>query len=328
MSLLLLLQSAESASVSTSVTGLELNSAIGSINKLGNAVEVVVGVESQVQTGLIQAEGVQNGIHENLNGLELLATAAQITAIGESFTIVSVSGIELLSSITHVLATVSVVSSVNSIEKSTNIEPILATGEANNSVSGIDLSAFISEISEYSSANINLTGIFATVQTGEPQAEGVQNGIHENLNGLELISSSGSLNVLLSANYALNGQEISANYGDILAFAGSSIDGSVNLDGVESNTQFGDISASGLTDHNIFVGGGSEVYNDITQNGRIRINGQSIKSYHGRVLPLGEIVNNANIRINSVLSFSESQDLQATGILDISEEEILLLLVA
>lgn len=147
------------------------------------------------------------------------------------------------------------------------------------------------------------------------------------IDGLQLQSELNSIGIEANSNayVVLNSLKLSSQYSNVNVNIQQSA--SVLLDGQSLRSSIQQVSANVISE-NTFVGGGSEVYNDIAQDGHIRIIGQSSKSYHGRILPLGEIVNDAVATINPVFALTDSQISGVRGVLGISDEDLLLLLVA
>lgn len=203
---------------------------------------------------------------------------------------------------------------------------ISVNNDYEKSILGQEMQSFSAEISANGSANQVINGQDLSANQGEIKLLTNSKIV---INGLNLTSQLGSIGVEASSNaiVVLSGTQLISILGDVTVKVNEVINASVNLTGLQVKTIASSVYAQG-ENPNLFVGSGYGVYNNLSKDARISLIGVIAKSEINKVLALGEIVNNARVSINPVLVFSENEPVSANGVLDISEEELLLLLVA
>lgn len=187
-------------------------------------------------------------------------------------------------------------------ETSTELGSINATGGtgADISVSGLDASSEIGNLSYSASANISLSGIEATSQAAIIGANG---GVRFEIAGLQVESQQGSISLVYD--YLLS------------------------VDGIQTSSQIGNVSASGGS-QNIPTAAGGEVHLRPISVRDAKVKLKTLKGLFsaGYISARGQTVVNNLIRLKSVSGNIQTNVVKATGILDISDDEIIILLAA
>lgn len=187
-------------------------------------------------------------------------------------------------------------------ETNTELGSISATGGtgADISVSGLETSSEIGSVAYSASANASLSGIEATSQAAIIGANG---SVRFEIAGLQVESQQGSIS--LAYDYLLS------------------------LSGTEASSQLGNVSASG-TSHNIPTAAGGEVHLRPISVRDAKVKLKTLKGLFsaGYISATGQMVVNNLIRLKSVSGNMQTNVVKASGILDISDDEIIILLAA
>lgn len=246
MTLLVLLKSSVGQSASVGIIGQELASAIFDVNGLGSSLETVVGIESLGSLGTIQAEGAQNGIHENLNGIQLTSTAQTITAIAESLVIAQVNSIELISSQFHITGNVSVTASINSSQSNSFVSSIDTNCDGKSTLDGFYAQSEINYLNSNGAANAVISGVGISVISANISAVG---DTTEQKGGGTLkrrIKQGIPLVIVKDSKVKLDGVLGIANAGKLNAFGVISINANANIIGIKDVSGTSKVSAKGI----------------------------------------------------------------------------------
>ena len=202
---------------------------------------------------------------------------------------------------------------------------LTGTGSANYSITGQESNTQIEEITAEGQsqidANASITGLELESSFESITAE---SSSIKTIEGSEATSEIGIIEEIGQANLLLNGQELSSATGTITANADGSV--SVLITGISLTSQTGNVSASGTGEMQMVPGRVS--YQLPKLNAQTRINGLILQTEVADLLASGTIIINNTAKIMSIEAHLQARMIQADGILDISDDELLLLIAA
>lgn len=185
---------------------------------------------------------------------------------------------------------------LNGIESETEIGEPVTVADATNSQEGLELESQIDGINAVSSSNV----------------------LNE---GLEIESEAGFVEIQTSSLQALEGLEALSEISEVTVNEGSS----VVLTGIEASMSFGQVTAQG--DESVIVVG-PRSYRQPKQDATIKILGISVETETGLVLARGEIIINNVAKIYSIEASLDAKVVKARGVLNLTDEEIIILMAA
>lgn len=183
---------------------------------------------------------------------------------------------------------------------------VYATGSSLSSVEGQQLTSYIGETNQVGTAYNQITGILATSSSGTVVISGTEN-----------------VSVIVS------GVESSATFGEISAQGQSIVNAEILLSGVYAKANISQISAT--ADNPVTWSSSGQIKRYSSNqfvSATAKIGGASSEFAIGEIQTNATTVINATISLNNVVSFVQASDINASGTLEISEEELVLLLAA
>lgn len=183
---------------------------------------------------------------------------------------------------------------------------VYATGSSLSSVEGQQLTSYIGETNQVGTAYNQITGILATSSSGTVVISGTEN-----------------VSVIVS------GVESSATFGEISAQGQTIINAEILLSNVSAEANISQISAT--ADNPVTWSSSGQIKRYPSNqffSATAKIGGASSEFAIGEIQTNATTVINATISLNNVVSFVQASDINASGTLEISEEELVLLLAA
>lgn len=271
------------------------------LEALGKANNQLSGIESTSAIAYVSAIGQINAI-EDILGIEANTLISELIASG--FSNQEISGIELSASNGDVAITINDSEIVNGIEAVGLAGQITATAEAYFEQSGISAETDNAQISSLADSNINI-------------------------NGNELNALFDAILVTADSVSVVSGSQITAELGYVTASEVIQINATAEVNGVFANASVGLISATTENPEAWQSSGQIKRYpaNHIV-NATAKITGIVANSVQSDVFVSGTVQINATITLDNVVSFTQVANINADGILSISDEELILLMAA
>jgi hypothetical protein len=202
---------------------------------------------------------------------------------------------------------------------------LTGTGSANYLITGQESNTEIEEVTAEGQsqidANISITGLelessFESITANSSSIKTIE--------GLEATSEIGIIEEIGQANLLLDGQELSSATGTVTASADGSV--SVSITGISLASQTGNVSASGTGEMQMVPGRIS--YQLPKLNARTRIDGLILQAQASDLLASGTIIINNTAKIMSIEAALNLKKIQANGVWDVEENDLILLLAA
>ncbi len=165
----------------------------------------------------------------------------------------------------------------------------------------------------------------APVQTGLEAEEGTILLLADTLysiTGIEAESEIGTVNAQINETELVEGQELTSEIEEVTAQASASIE----LGGIETISELGTVTAS-ATGEMVMVPGRIS-YKKPRKNGTVTIIGVDLPSELGEILVSGTIIINNVVKIHSIEARLQAKAVQAEGVLNLTDDEIILLMAA
>lgn len=145
------------------------------------------------------------------------------------------------------------------------------------------------------------------------------------ISGQEMISEQGSIVVSTTDAIALSGQEMASEQGVIAVSTETSA--FVVLVGIQLSTQTGSVQATGTGTRPVVPGGSRQParIGGMPKHRVVKLSGVELSTQLGAVQPAATIVINSSIVLQSVNCETESSDLDAEGLLGLSQDEFFVL---
>jgi hypothetical protein len=204
---------------------------------------------------------------------------------------------------------------------STQIEEITADGTAITVLEGLALESSLESIFAQVNLLEEINGQELNISTEEINATG---SAIQNTNGQELTSEIQEVFSSGSALSNITGLELSSAIESITASTEGSV--SVAITGISLTSQTGNVSASGTGEMQMVPGRVS--YQLPKLNARTRIDGLILQSQASDLLASGTIIINNTAKIMSIEAVLNLKKIQANGVWDIEENDLILLLAA
>ena len=183
---------------------------------------------------------------------------------------------------------------------------VYSTGSSLISVEGQELTTEISETDQTATAYKELTGISALTTLGTAVISGTEN-----------------VSVIIS------GIEASAIFGEASAQGQTIQNTSVELDGIEATASLGNVSVISESPETWSSSGQIRRYHSNQfVSATAKVSSVAAKADIGEIQTNATAVINSTISLNNVVSFTQASDINAIGTLEISDEELILLLAA
>jgi hypothetical protein len=142
------------------------------------------------------------------------------------------------------------------------------------------------------------------------------------LSGLEVESEIATVNAQVNQTELLTGQELASEIEEVTAQASASIE----LGGIEAISELGTVTAS-ATGEMVMVPGRIS-YKKPRKNASVTIIGVDLPSELGEILASGTIIINNVVKIHSIEARLQAKAVQAEGVLNLTDDEIILLMAA
>jgi hypothetical protein len=178
-----------------------------------------------------------------------------------------------------------------------------SSATANKSLSGIESIATNSEILFSGGATNELTGIEATSQLGTSVISGTEN-VSVVISGIDIVSSLGD------------------------AIGQVSINVETSVTGIEATASVGSVTATQESAETWSSGQIKRYPANAFKNSSVKLSGIVAQSSQNDISALGTVKIDATVALNNVVSFSQVANINADGILSISDDEIILLMAA
>lgn len=184
-----------------------------------------------------------------------------------------------------------------------NEKIVNSSATANESLTGIELSAINSEVLTFGNATNQLSGIQATSQLG-----------------ISVISGTENVSVVIS------GIDIVSSFGD--AVGQTSINAETSISGIEATASVGSVTATQESAENWSSGQIKRYPANAFKNSNVKLSGIVAQSSQNDISASGTVQIDATISVNNVVSFTQIANINADGVLSISDEELILLMAA
>jgi hypothetical protein len=210
-------------------------------------------------------------------------------------------------------------------ESNTEIGEVTAEGQtavnASVAIEGLDLSAQIQDISVIASSTKIITGEQASIEAGE---------IFQNASALTIIEGVQANSSIEQTNQVgnANANVLSVSANSDLGVISVNVDDSstISLNGVSLQSQLGFVSASGTGEMQMVPGQIS--YKLPKLNATTRINGLTLQSEVTNPKASGTIIIDNTAKILSIEAVLEAKKVNAIGVLDVHDDDLILLLAA
>lgn len=182
---------------------------------------------------------------------------------------------------------------------------VYSTGSSLISIKVQELTTEISETDQTATAYKELTGISALAALG-----------------IVVISGTENVSVIIS------GVEASATFGETSAQGETIQNASIELDGIQSNASLGNISVISESPETWSSGQVKRYPANQFVSATAKVASVAAKFEIGEVQTNATTIINSTISLNNVVSFTQASDINASGTLEVSDEELILLLAA
>jgi hypothetical protein len=142
------------------------------------------------------------------------------------------------------------------------------------------------------------------------------------ITGIEAESEIGTVNAQIDETELVAGQELTSEIEEVTAQASASI----TLSGIEAISELGTVTAS-ATGEMVMVPGRIS-YKKPRKNASVTIIGVDLPSELGEILASGTIIINNVVKIHSIEARLQAKAVQAEGVLNLTDDEIILLMAA
>jgi hypothetical protein len=142
------------------------------------------------------------------------------------------------------------------------------------------------------------------------------------INGIEAESEIGTVNAQVSKTELVEGQELTSEIEEVTAQAS----GSIAPSGIEAISELATVTAT-ATSEMVMVPGRIS-YKKPRKNGTVTIIGVDLPSELGEILASGTIIINNVVKIHSIEARLQAKAVQAGGVLNLTDDEIILLMAA
>ena len=142
------------------------------------------------------------------------------------------------------------------------------------------------------------------------------------LAGIEAQAEAGTVNAQIDETELVTGQELTSEIEEVTASAS----GLIALSGIESSSELGTVTAT-ATGEMVMVPGRTS-YTKPKKSVSIRIIGIDLASELGETLASGTIIINNVAKIHSIEARLEAKAIEAEGVLNLTDDEIILLMAA
>jgi hypothetical protein len=266
----------------------------------GNGSGETNGSESETQTG---NTGFSGSAVIAVDGQEAEIQFGVIAVETESNATIALVGIESDALAEPLQATGTALTESGTVSGSSQIEPVNGTAAALTLVDGVELTA-----------------------TAEPiTANGEQNAIAQ-INGVQVQSAAQPINANGISVALVNGAQAESNAQEVTATGTEAGNAVANVNGVQALITLGTIKVKVSKKRNI---GGQTLIRPIQDQDAIaKVKPVLAVALAKKIKAEGITVQNGTAKIIPIESVASFSDVQATGVLDISEDEILLLLAA
>ena len=234
---------------------------------------------------------------------QLTSSFETITATGQQFAEIAVNGIDLSSNFENISSNGFAYTALNSVLANSEFQTITSNGFGNIEVIGNDGISSIGSIAITVSDAESISGI--TIQTDfEP--------IVANANSQKL----------------LDGLEIFTDFGVVSADGGNVENATISINGINAIGLIGNVSATSENPQ-IYSSGQIKRYPaNAFKNSRVKLLGIEANFAQNPVVAVGTSKINATIMVGNVVSFTQIANINADGILSISDDELILLMAA
>jgi hypothetical protein len=142
------------------------------------------------------------------------------------------------------------------------------------------------------------------------------------INGIEAEAEAGTVNAQIDETELITGEELTSEIEEVTASAS----GLIALGGIEATSELGTVTAS-ATGEMVMVPGRTS-YKKPKKSVSIRIIGIDLSSELGETLASGTIIINNVAKIHSIEARLEAKTIEAEGVLNLTDDEIILLMAA
>ena len=180
-----------------------------------------------------------------------------------------------------------------------------SSGSALNAIEGQSSTSAFGEITESGAGFAETSGIEAIASLGTAVISGTEN-----------------------VSIVIDGTEAISSLGEIIATGEVPLDAEISVSGISAQSYIAQISA--LAENPVVWSGGKPMRYQAShiKNGKAILLPASAFVSNGTLTASGTTVINATISLNNVVSFTQASDINASGTLEISDEELILLLAA
>ena len=261
--------------------------------------EIVNGIEAIAYISEISTSATANNL---LTGLSVNSDFSEL--LFQASSNLSFDGIETSTELGNFSITISDSEIINGIEAVALSGQTTASADAYFEQSGLSVETDIAEISELADANIAI-------------------------NGNELDALFDAVSVTADSIYIVSGKQSSAEIGEVTASAVVQINATAEFDGIGSNASIGDVLATTENPEVWQSSGQIKRYpaNHIV-NATAKLSQIVAYTEQSDVFVSSTVQINATIALDNVVSFTQVANINADGILSISDDELILLMAA
>lgn len=286
-------------------------------------------------------ELIDGNISVSINGIELktlqyllpknadwhswLIDEKVIYAIGEQSAEIQIEGIELNSDFSELLFDASSNLTIDGIETFAIADDISITISDSEIVNGIEAVSFSGQATATANAYFEQAGLSTKTDFSEISASADANS---NISGNVLNALFDDVLANADSVYVISGNEATTEIGEVTANTIVIVNASTEIDGIEASASIGDISAISESPET-WSGGQIKRYpSNQFVSATAKVESLTSKAEIGKVKPNATTIINATISLDNVVSFVQASDINASGTLEISDEELILLLAA
>ena len=333
-----------SASAVKSITSLSGSTSVGSVSAIGqqNATKAITGLNISTSIGSVLANGAANKAITGLSRSTSIGTVS--VTISDTQTI---SGIVVNSDIGQVYVLSSSNKTVTGQSSQSYYSSIYAAGDSLAVIDGQELNQQNGNVSADGSASAGalvnqMSGSVGSVSVTISDLQAVPGVVSffdfsvPNVNADSKAALTGSSepvsvtdpNVSAGGSGAFSGIELFTEYGEVVASANNSQDASVSIIGAQLDAEFSNVYVDVVNPQTWSSGQIKRYPASAFKNSSIKLSGIVAQSSQNDISASGTVQIDATISVNNVVSFSQVANINANGILSISDDEIILLMAA
>lgn len=301
------------------VNGLESVSLVGQLTGYGDAYTLSLGVQSSSDVGSVAISASASRL---VSGIDINSANGDLITSGTANYVLD--GLNVSSESSGVGYSAQASLSVNGLESLSEFDIVSAVVSDSEIVNGIEAVSLAGQLSVTCDASYSQDSIDSSFEFG---GLNVTANCDSSIEGFESVCSHNGLTAYGDSSHELSGIESQFGLGELSVIASQSQNADVQLDGISIQSYVGNVNATSESPESMRSGGQIKRYSvDIAIDATIKIGSVVSTSKTGNVFAVGTI--STSTSISGVQLESHIDSVNATGILSISDEELIVLLAA